>query len=53
MRALLSVSDKAALVTFARALNVRRYELASGKVEDVEKADWDVSSTFFSKNESR
>ena len=29
---------------------VRRYELASGKVEDVEKADWDVSSTFFSKN---
>ena len=29
MRALLSVSDKAALVTFARALNVRGYELVS------------------------
>ncbi len=29
---------------------VRRYELASGKSEDVEKADWDVAWTFFSKN---
>jgi dipeptidyl aminopeptidase/acylaminoacyl peptidase len=29
---------------------VRRYELASGKTEDVEKADWDVVWTFFSKN---
>ena len=30
---------------FAR---VRRYELATGKHEDVERADWDVSFTFFS-----
>ncbi len=29
---------------------VRRYELATGKSEDVEKADWDVVWTFFSKN---
>ena len=29
---------------------VRRYELATGKSEDVEKADWDVEWTFFSKN---
>jgi dipeptidyl aminopeptidase/acylaminoacyl peptidase len=29
---------------------VRRYELASGKSEDVEKADWDVEWTVFSKN---
>jgi dipeptidyl aminopeptidase/acylaminoacyl peptidase len=27
---------------------VRRYELATGKTEDVEKADWDVMSTWFS-----
>jgi len=32
---------------FAR---VRRYELATGKSEDVEKADWDVERTFFSRN---
>jgi dipeptidyl aminopeptidase/acylaminoacyl peptidase len=31
-------------------MRVRRYELASGKAEDVEKADWDVIWTFFSKN---
>ena len=31
---------------FAR---VRRYELATGKHEEVEKADWDVDSTRFSK----
>jgi dipeptidyl aminopeptidase/acylaminoacyl peptidase len=30
--------------------SVRRYELATGKSEDVEKADWDVEWTFFSKN---
>jgi dipeptidyl aminopeptidase/acylaminoacyl peptidase len=29
---------------------VRRYELATGKKEDVEKADWDVSSTNFSRH---
>jgi dipeptidyl aminopeptidase/acylaminoacyl peptidase len=29
---------------------VRRYELASGKTEDVEKSPWDVERTFFSKN---
>ncbi len=29
---------------------VRRYELATGKSEDVEKADWDVAWTFFSRN---
>ncbi|HEX4439937.1 MAG TPA: prolyl oligopeptidase family serine peptidase, partial [Thermoanaerobaculia bacterium] len=29
---------------------VRRYELATGKTEDVEKAAWDVDQTFFSKN---
>ena len=29
---------------------VRRYELASGKSEDVEKADWDVAWMFFSRN---
>ena len=29
---------------------VRRYELASGRSEDVEKADWDVAWTFFSRN---
>ncbi len=28
--------------------SVRRYELASGKVEDVERADWDIVWTFFS-----
>jgi dipeptidyl aminopeptidase/acylaminoacyl peptidase len=28
---------------------VRRYELATGKTEDVEKADWDVAWTFFSR----
>jgi dipeptidyl aminopeptidase/acylaminoacyl peptidase len=27
---------------------VRRYELATGKSEDVEKADWDIAWTFFS-----
>jgi dipeptidyl aminopeptidase/acylaminoacyl peptidase len=31
-------------------MRVRRYDLASGKHEDVEKADWDVSFTSFSKN---
>ena len=31
-------------------MRVRRYELASGKNEDVEKADWDVAWTFFSRN---
>jgi dipeptidyl aminopeptidase/acylaminoacyl peptidase len=30
---------------FAR---VRRYDLATGKHEEVERADWDVTSTFFS-----
>src|SRR5689334_10558775 len=34
----------------AEFTRVRRYELASGKTEDVEKADWDVSWTFFSEN---
>lgn len=29
---------------------VQRYELATGKVSDVEKADWDVSYTDFSRN---
>jgi dipeptidyl aminopeptidase/acylaminoacyl peptidase len=29
---------------------VRRYELATGRSEDVEKADWDVVWTFFSQN---
>jgi dipeptidyl aminopeptidase/acylaminoacyl peptidase len=29
---------------------LRRWELASGKTEDVEKADWDVVWTFFSQN---
>src|SRR5262249_13348861 len=31
-------------------MRVRRYELATGKSEDVEKADWDVDKTFFSKH---
>ena len=31
-------------------MRVRRYELATGKSEDVEKADWDVAWTFFSWN---
>jgi dipeptidyl aminopeptidase/acylaminoacyl peptidase len=30
--------------------SVRRYELATGKTEDVEKADWDVAWTFFSQD---
>ena len=29
---------------------VRKYDLATGKHEDVEKADWDVSATSFSHN---
>jgi len=29
---------------------VRRYEVSSGRSEDVEKADWDVAWTFFSRN---
>jgi len=29
-------------------MRVARYELATGKTEDVEKADWDVEWTFFS-----
>jgi len=29
-------------------IRVARYELATGKTEDVEKADWDVEWTFFS-----
>jgi len=29
-------------------LRVARYELATGKTEEVEKADWDVAWTFFS-----
>ncbi|HVE72683.1 MAG TPA: S9 family peptidase [Thermoanaerobaculia bacterium] len=32
---------------FAR---LRRYELATGKFEDVEKADWDISSSWFSES---
>jgi dipeptidyl aminopeptidase/acylaminoacyl peptidase len=31
-------------------MRVRRYELATGKSEDVEKADWDIGWTFFSRN---
>ena len=31
-------------------MRVRRYELATGKSEDVEKADWDIAWTVFSKN---
>jgi dipeptidyl aminopeptidase/acylaminoacyl peptidase len=31
-------------------MRVRRYELVTGKSEDVEKADWDVAWTFFSRN---
>ncbi len=31
-------------------MRVRRYELATGKSEDVEKADWDIAWTFFSRN---
>ena len=31
-------------------MRVRRYELATGRSEDVEKADWDVAWTFFSRN---
>ncbi|MFN2386461.1 MAG: prolyl oligopeptidase family serine peptidase [Thermoanaerobaculia bacterium] len=31
-------------------LRVRKYDLATGKHEDVEKADWDVQYTFFSHN---
>ena len=33
----------------AEFTRVRRYELATGKHEEVEKADWDVASTRFSK----
>ncbi|HEX2059202.1 MAG TPA: S9 family peptidase, partial [Thermoanaerobaculia bacterium] len=29
---------------------VRRYELATGKIEDVEKAEWDIWSSYFSEN---
>ncbi len=29
---------------------VRRYEVATGRTEDVEKADWDIAWTFFSHN---
>lgn len=29
---------------------VKRYDLVTGKHEEVERADWDVSSTFFSHN---
>ena len=29
-------------------MRLRRYELASGKVEDVEKTGWDISSSIFS-----
>lgn len=29
-------------------LRLRRYELATGKTEDVEKADWDITSAWFS-----
>ena len=32
----------------AEFTRVRRWELATGKTEDVEKADWDVAWTFFS-----
>ena len=28
---------------------VRRYDIASGRHEDVEKADWDVMYTYFSR----
>jgi dipeptidyl aminopeptidase/acylaminoacyl peptidase len=31
-------------------MRVRRYELSTGKSEDVEKADWDIVWTFFSRN---
>ncbi len=31
-------------------MRVCRYELGSGKVEDVEKADWDIAATGFSYN---
>jgi dipeptidyl aminopeptidase/acylaminoacyl peptidase len=31
-------------------MRVRRYELATGKSEDVEKADWDIAWTVFSRN---
>jgi dipeptidyl aminopeptidase/acylaminoacyl peptidase len=31
-------------------MRVRRYELATGRSEDVEKADWDIAWTFFSRN---
>src|SRR5262249_21436962 len=31
-------------------VRVRRYEMATGKKEDVERADWDVSSTSFSRH---
>ena len=31
-------------------MRLRRYELATGKSEDVEKADWDIEWTFFSRN---
>jgi dipeptidyl aminopeptidase/acylaminoacyl peptidase len=31
-------------------MRVRRYELATGKSEDVEKADWDIAWTHFSRN---
>ena len=34
----------------AEFLRVRKYDLATGKHEDVEKADWDVLYTFFSHN---
>ncbi|MCM3877309.1 MAG: prolyl oligopeptidase family serine peptidase, partial [Thermoanaerobaculia bacterium] len=29
---------------------VRRYELSTGRSQDVEKADWDIAWTFFSRN---
>ena len=31
-------------------MRVARYELATGKTKDVEKADWDIEWTFFSHN---
>jgi dipeptidyl aminopeptidase/acylaminoacyl peptidase len=34
----------------AEFLRVRKYDLATGKHEDVEKADWDVLNTSFSHN---
>jgi dipeptidyl aminopeptidase/acylaminoacyl peptidase len=34
----------------AEFTSLRRYELATGKTEDVEKSDWDIAWTFFSWN---